>query len=78
MEFETHELILNEIIDIFIIIIFPYRLRDMCYYYVGEAGEIDMFNTNKEGPEKLMEFLCYGKGVYGQCSKLKPPIKTEL
>ncbi|KAF8771954.1 Marginal zone B- and B1-cell-specific protein like [Argiope bruennichi] len=56
----------------------PNRLRDMCFYYVGEAGEIDMYDTNKEGPEKLMELLCYGKGVYGHCSQLKSPIKTEL
>ncbi|GBM66265.1 Marginal zone B- and B1-cell-specific protein [Araneus ventricosus] len=56
----------------------PNRLRDMCFYYVGEAGEVDMYDTNKEGSEKLVEFLCYGKGVYGRCSKLKAPIKTEL
>nr|XP_042908390.1 marginal zone B- and B1-cell-specific protein isoform X2 [Parasteatoda tepidariorum] len=56
----------------------PHRLQEMCHYYIGEAGEFDIYEMFLEGKSKLTEFLCYGKGTYGHCAQLKSSTKTEL
>lgn len=50
----------------------------MCHYYMGEAGEFDIYNAFSKGKENLTKFLCYGKGIYSHCTPLKPSVKTEL
>lgn len=54
------------------------RLQEMCHYYMGEAGEFDIYNAFSKGKENLTKFLCYGKGIYSHCTPLKPSVKTEL
>ncbi|KAG8183137.1 hypothetical protein JTE90_024438 [Oedothorax gibbosus] len=54
----------------------PHRLQEMCHYYVGEAGEMDIYNTFHEG--QLSKYLCYGKGIYSHCVQPKKPIKSDL
>lgn len=55
-----------------------FRLQEMCHYYVGEAGELDIYNTFIEGKHELSKFLCYGKGIYSHCIQPKKPIKMDL
>ncbi|PRD28271.1 UNVERIFIED_CONTAM: Mzb1 [Trichonephila clavipes] len=56
----------------------PVRLQEMCHYYIGEVGEVELYNAFLKG-EELDFFLCYGKdNNYSHCNDVKPPIQTEL
>ncbi|GFU26981.1 marginal zone B- and B1-cell-specific protein [Nephila pilipes] len=56
----------------------PTRLQEMCHYYMGEAGELEMYNAFLEGQNQLTNFLCYGTDIYSHCNHMKPPIQKEL
>ena len=53
----------------------PVRLQAMCANYVGELGEDEIYDAYRQD-KTLVETLCHGKGIYGNCVDSKK--KEEL
>ena len=59
------------------------RLRDMCEQFLGEVGEIyvyDQFKKNPKSRKRVEDLLCRGKGSLGSCRGVAPnkAAKDEL
>ena len=49
-----------------------FRMADMCDQYMGELGETTIYDVYKESPKDekaLLNYLCYGTGVQGECTR---------
>ncbi|KAI0233720.1 hypothetical protein LSAT2_016052 [Lamellibrachia satsuma] len=52
----------------------PIRMSDMCNTYMENIGETEIYEEykrNKKSRSGFVNYLCYGSGVLGKCSKIK-------
>ncbi|KFO19321.1 Plasma cell-induced resident endoplasmic reticulum protein [Fukomys damarensis] len=55
----------------------PSRLSRMCFQYLGDFGEDDIYKAHQEGPEAVEALLC-GGGTQGSCSAEAAVAREEL